>query len=78
MSRLAQDGTVQTGKGKNAFFLVQLTTRGIFSPVDPYSAESADHTYPDHTPSSSSTYVCSHALTWSNSFLNISHAGKIC
>ena len=26
-------------------------------PVNPYSAECADHTYPDHTPSSSSTYA---------------------
>ena len=63
MSRLAQDGKVEplskpnfqarTGKEKRVFFPVQLTTSGIFFPVDPYSAESADHTYP----SSSSTYA---------------------
>ena len=44
------------GKGKNAYSAKNEQHWQPY-PVDPYSAESADHTYPDHTPSSSRTYA---------------------
>ena len=67
MSRLAQDGTAEPvsldqilrrkrGTGKCIFPCSAGDEQGVFD-VDPFSAESADPTYPDHTPSSSSTYA---------------------
>ena len=69
MGRLPRDGTAEPvsrdrilrrerGNGKNVFFSsVGNEQDWQPDPVDPYSAESADHTYPNHAPSSSSTYA---------------------
>ena len=65
MSRLTQDGTAEpvlldqisgaNGEREKLLFSFQDEQDLQPYPVDPYSAESADHTYPDHTPLSSRT-----------------------
>ena len=53
-----RNSQARTGKDKNVFLSsVENEHDWQPDPVDPYSAESAEHAYPNHTPSSSSTYA---------------------